>query len=70
MNLTFAGVVEEVKQLSFEEKKELQNLIEIYLIEERRQEIFGNCEESLKELARGEIKFSSEIDELKSMLND
>ncbi len=70
MNTNFAGVVEAVKQLSFDEKLELKDLIEIYLVEERRQEMFANCEESLEELKSGKPKFSSDINELKAMLDD
>lgn len=70
INTNFAEVVEDVKQLSFNEKRELKDLLEIYLIEERRQEIYENCKESLKEFERGELKFSSDINELKAMLND
>lgn len=70
MNANFAGVVEEVKQLSFDEKSELRDLIEVYLIEERRAEMLTNCRESLKELQSGDLKFSSDINELKAMLND
>lgn len=70
MNTNFAGVVEEVKQLSSDEKQELKDLIEVYLTEERREEILTNCRESLKELRSGNLKFSSDINELKAMLND
>jgi len=70
MNTTFAGVVEEVKQLSFDEKRELKDLLETYLIEERRQEILENGEQSKQELKNGELKFSSNTDELMEMLND
>ncbi len=35
-------LVEEVKKLSVEEKEELKSLIERYLIDERREEIFKN----------------------------
>ena len=70
MNTTFAGVVEEVKQLSFEEKRELKDLLETYLIEERREEILENGEQSRRELENGKLKFSSNTDELMEMLND
>ncbi len=69
MNTNFAEVVEEVKQLSFDEKSELKNLLELYLIEERRQEIFDNGEQSKRELQNGELKFSSNTEELMEMLN-
>jgi hypothetical protein len=70
MNTNFAGVVEDVKQLSFDEKRELKYLLESYLVEERRQEIFENSEQSKQELKNGELKFSSDTDELMEMLND
>lgn len=70
MNTNFAGVVEEVKQLSFDEKRELKDLLENYLIEERRQEILENGEQSKKEFQSGELKFSSDIDELIETLDD
>jgi len=70
MNTTFAGVVEEVKQLSFDEKTELKNLLESYLVEERRQEILENGEQSKQELENGKLKFSSSTDELMEMLDD
>ena len=49
MKDSFAEVVEEVKSLSTEEKLELQTLIEKYLLEERRQEIYENHQASLNE---------------------
>lgn len=70
MNTNFAGVVENVKQFSFDEKRELKNLLESYLIEEKRQEILENGEKSKRELKNGELKFSSNVDELMEMLND
>ena len=62
MDANFAGVVENVKQLSFDEKSELKNLLENYLIEERRQEILENGEQSRRESENGELKFSSDTD--------
>lgn len=70
MNIGFADVVEEVKQLSTEEKQELRSLIDSYLIEERRHEIFENFEASRAELERGELKFSSNAEDLRKILND
>lgn len=70
MKDSFAEVVEEVKNLSTEEKLELQTLIEKYLVEERRQEIYENQQDSLRELKEGELVFSGDTDALKGMLND
>ena len=68
MKDSFAEVVEEVKNLSTEEKLELQTLIEKYLVEERRQEIYANQQESLRELKEGELVFSGETDYLRGSM--
>ena len=68
MSNNFAELVEEVKALSVQEKQELQGLIENYLIEERREEIYENYLQSQAELNKGEIAFSSDTDALKGML--
>ncbi|HEY6327725.1 MAG TPA: hypothetical protein VI756_00190 [Blastocatellia bacterium] len=71
MSSSFAQIVEEVKALSVQEKEELHLLIERYLIEERREEIYQSYVESLSELARGQAEFSSDLDRLKGqLLND
>lgn len=69
MNSCFAEVVEDVRQLSFDEKTELKNLLEFYLIEERRDNIFENGERARRELENGELKFSSDLDEIVEFLN-
>ncbi|HEV7902959.1 MAG TPA: hypothetical protein VGO96_03885 [Pyrinomonadaceae bacterium] len=68
MKDSFAKVVEKVKNLSAEQKLELQNLIENYLGEERRQEIYENQQESLRELKEGELVFSGETDYLRGSM--
>ncbi len=70
MKDSFAEVVEEVKNLSTEEKVELQTLIEKYLAEEKRQEIYDNYQASLNELKEDELAFSSDVNILKGMLNN
>ncbi len=50
MSSNFANIVEEVKALSSQEKQELHHLIEKYLIEERRDEIYDNYIHSLTEM--------------------
>ena len=60
MNTNFAEVVEDVRQLSFDEKIELKDLLELYLIEERRQEILENGEQrSDAGSSRKALEFSS-----------
>jgi hypothetical protein len=70
MKDSFAEVVEEVKNLSTEEKLELRTLIEKYLTEERRQEIYENYQASLSEMNEGKLVFSNDVNVLKGMLND
>jgi hypothetical protein len=64
MSSEFANVIEEVKKMPYEDKEELKFMIEKYLIEERRDEIFQNHEESQKELGAKKIKFSSDMNQL------
>jgi hypothetical protein len=64
MSRKFADVVEEVQQLSLEEKEELQELLHNYLIEERRREIRKNAEAAMKEYREGELRFLTDIDEM------
>lgn len=70
MNTNFAEVVEDIKQLSFDEKRELKDLLEISLIEERRRQIFEIGEQSKQESQNGELKFSPNLDELRTALNN
>lgn len=69
MSTTFAEIVEDVKQLSPAEKKELQALLKKYLVEERRREMLENGEASLQELREGRVTFTSDLEELKEQLS-
>ncbi len=66
----FAEIVEDIKTLSFLEKQELQELIEKYLIEERREEIYQNHIQSLIEMNKKSLKFSNKTATLKEMLSN
>ena len=70
MSSNFAEIVEEVKALSAQEKQELRNLIEKYLIEEARQEIYESYVHSLSELSEGKLEFSNETDRLRTILSN
>jgi len=70
MSSNFANLVEEVKKMPYEEKEELKFLLEKYLIEERREEIYQTYAESLSELQSKKIKFTSDINELKEMIEE
>ncbi|HBQ97116.1 MULTISPECIES: hypothetical protein [unclassified Roseofilum] len=66
--MTFNDVVEVVKQLSTDEKEEMQLLLQQYIREERRDLITENFKLAQQEEQRGELKFSSSISELKQMI--
>ncbi|MEH2121750.1 hypothetical protein [Nostoc sp.] len=68
--MTFSDVVEAIKSLSSEEKLELQLLLQQYLREERREEIYQNFQAAQVEQQNSELKFSSNIDELRQLIEE
>jgi hypothetical protein len=63
--MTFSDVVESIKSLSINEKREIQLLLKQYLREERRKEIFESFQLAQSEQQKGELRFSSNINELR-----
>jgi len=70
MKNTFAEIVETIEPLSIEEKQELLDLIQKYLIEERRLVIYENALASMSELNEGKLQFSDDLGQLKGMLSN
>ena len=70
MSSDFANVVEEVKKMSSEDKEELKFLLERYLIEEQREEIYKNYKESLNELKENKLDFSNDLNKLKGIMDE
>ena len=68
MSSSFAEIVEGIKALSTPEKQELHELIEKYLIEERREDIYQSYIRSQSELEDNPAAFTSDTDRLKEML--
>jgi transcriptional regulator with AAA-type ATPase domain len=68
--MTFSDVVEVIKNLSTDEKREIQLLLQQYLREERRDEIYANFQTAQIEQQKGELKFSSNIKELKQLIEE
>ena len=68
--MTFSDVVEVIKNLSTDEKHEIQLLLQQYLREERRDEIYENFSTAQIEQQKGELKFSSNIEELRQLLGE
>jgi len=68
--MQFSYLVDEIQKLSFEEKQELQNILQKYLVEEKREKIYLNYQNSQSEWQQGKLKFSSNINELKEILEE
>lgn len=68
--MSYSELIEEIQLLPTEEKIEVRSLIDKYLIEERREEIYQNHLEAIKMAERGELKFTSDTDELMKMLDE
>jgi hypothetical protein len=68
--MTFSDVVKGIKNLSADEKREIQLLLKQYLREERRDEIYENFSAAQVEQQKDELRFSSNIEELRQMLGD
>jgi hypothetical protein len=64
---TFANLVEQIQQLSTDEKQELWQLLEKYLLEERRNSIFCAYQEA--RAVEGTLEFSNDIHSLKQRLS-
>lgn len=63
--MTFNDVVEGIKGLSTDEKQEIQLLLQQYIREERRDEIYENLQLAQVEQQKGKLKFTSNINELR-----
>ena len=67
--MTLSDLVETVKDLSIDEKEDLQMLLKQYLREERREDMYKNFELARKEEQRGKLKYSADINELKRSIS-
>ncbi|NJK76026.1 MAG: hypothetical protein HC942_21055 [Microcoleus sp. SU_5_6] len=68
--MTFNDVVEVIKGLSTDEKQEIQLLLNQYIREERRDRIYENFKLAQVEQQKGELKFSSNINELRQLIEE
>lgn len=68
--MSFTDLVEAIKSLSREEKEEIQSLLKQYLREERRETIYENFKASKVEELNGKLTFSSNIDQLKQLIEE
>lgn len=68
--MTYAELVEEIRLRSPDEKDDLEFLLHQMRIEERRNKIQKNIKEGRREHQDGKLKFSSNRDELKRLLDE
>ena len=68
--MTFNDVVEVIKSLSTDETIEISLLLQQYLREEARDNIYENFQLAQQEQKQGQLKFSSQIDELKNLIEE
>ncbi|MEO8890784.1 MAG: hypothetical protein ABI417_04485 [Coleofasciculaceae cyanobacterium] len=68
--MSFSDVVETIKNLSIEEKQEIQLLLSQYLREERREEMYENFQAAQVEQQNGELKFSYNINALRQLIEE
>ena len=61
-------LIENIKNLSLQDKEELKLLLEKYILEELRTIICKNYVESLQELKEGKLEFYSDINKLKEII--
>ena len=68
--MTFSDVIELIKGLFTDEKPEIQFLLKQYICEERREEIYEHFQLAQIEQQKGELKFSSNINNLKKLIEE
>jgi len=71
MNITAEKILEELDELSIEDKEYVKEVFDKMLIEARREEIRKNAEEGRKQHKEGKLKsFSNASDLMKSLLEE
>lgn len=68
--MTFNNVVEAIQSLSIDEKEEIQLLLKQYIREERRNQIYDNFKSAQVEQEKEELKFSSNINRLRQLIEE
>ena len=67
--ITFSDLVNNVRNLSINEKIEIKDIVEKSILEERRDEIHECFLKSKQEFKENKLNFSSNIDQLKNMID-
>ncbi len=66
--MEYSILIDELQQLPIKEKIQIRNLLNHYVVEEKREEYFRNYKNALKKAEKGELTFSSETKDLLKML--
>jgi hypothetical protein len=66
--ISFNTIVNAIYNLPVEERLELKHLLEHNIVDARRDEILANYKQTNEAYKIGELKFSSDINELKNIL--
>ncbi|MBM2816835.1 MAG: hypothetical protein HW421_3597 [Ignavibacteria bacterium] len=70
LNLAYSEITEAVLSLRYEDKIELKELLNHFLIEERRESIYKNSLKSKKEVALGKVKYYKTVSELRKAIEN
>ena len=63
-------LIENIRKLPLDDKQELKSLLEKYIIEEKRQAIYTSYKESTEDMKKGKLKFSSDMQRLKQIIDE
>lgn len=66
--MLYSVLIEEIQALPTEDKIEIRSLLDKYLIDEKRKEIYLNHLDAVEMATKGELKFTNDTDELMKML--
>jgi hypothetical protein len=69
-SLPYSEITEAVQSLEYDEKMELKELLNHYLIEERREDIYKNFQQSRKEIVSDKVKYYKSSKELRKALEN
>jgi len=70
MPVAYHEIAEQVQHLDLDAKIHMKNLLERWIIDERREEIRRNAEEGMKDHAAGKLKSYDNVADLMKALNE
>ena len=67
--MTYSNLVTEIQNLNSEDKENLKDLLEKYIIDEKRENFYNNYKDSVQDIKDEEHNFSNKIQDLKKFLD-